>query len=167
MKASRLMSRGNCLETGKDAGRPNGGLQECWWHSLRRRSTRHPHLPPTRRAGARIADPEPLLQAMDKSWVTTYNLSLIDQETRPTGASDLKTVLCYGDSNTWGYNPQTKERFPRNVRWPGVLRQELGEDYEIIEEGLNGRTTVWDDPNSGVPQRQEVPGSLSSFPPAD
>ena len=83
---------------------------------------------------------------MDKSWVTTYNLSLIDQETRPTGASDLKTVLCYGDSNTWGYNPQTKERFPRNVRWPGVLHQELGEDYEIIEEGLNGRTTVWDDP---------------------
>lgn len=58
----------------------------------------------------------------------------------------MKTILCYGDSNTWGWNPATKERLPRNMRWTGVLRQELGPEYEIIEEGLNGRTTVWDDP---------------------
>ena len=58
----------------------------------------------------------------------------------------MKTVLCYGDSNTWGYDPATQTRYPRDVRWPGVLRKELGDDYLVIEEGLNGRTTVWDDP---------------------
>ncbi len=57
-----------------------------------------------------------------------------------------KTILCYGDSNTWGYNPATQGRYPRNERWPGVLQQELGESYLVIAEGLNGRTTVWDDP---------------------
>ena len=58
----------------------------------------------------------------------------------------MKTILCYGDSNTWGYDPATQTRFPRNIRWPGVLKSELGEGYIVIEEGLNGRTTVWDDP---------------------
>ena len=57
-----------------------------------------------------------------------------------------KTTLCYGDSNTWGYNPATKQRFPEEVRWVGVLRRLLGESYEVISEGLNSRTTVWDDP---------------------
>lgn len=61
----------------------------------------------------------------------------------------MKTILCYGDSNTWGYDPVTQGRFPRDVRWPGVLRQTLGPDYLVIEEGLNGRTTVWDDPIEG------------------
>jgi lysophospholipase L1-like esterase len=61
----------------------------------------------------------------------------------------MKTILCYGDSNTWGYNPSTGGRYPRDARWPGVLRKELGEGYLVIEEGLNGRTTVWDDPIEG------------------
>ena len=58
----------------------------------------------------------------------------------------MKTVLCFGDSNTWGYSPVDAERFPRDVRWPGVTRNALGDGYLVIEEGLNGRTTVWDDP---------------------
>ncbi len=58
----------------------------------------------------------------------------------------MKTVLCFGDSNTWGYAPGTGGRFGYDKRWPGVLRAGLGEDYTVIEEGLNGRTTVWDDP---------------------
>lgn len=61
----------------------------------------------------------------------------------------MKTVLCFGDSNTWGYDPATQDRFPRDVRWTGVLRQSLGDDYLVTEEGLNGRTTVWDDPIEG------------------
>ena len=61
----------------------------------------------------------------------------------------MRTVLCYGDSNTWGYDPSTQGRYPRQVRWPGVLRRELGEGYLVTEEGLNGRTTVWDDPIEG------------------
>lgn len=60
-----------------------------------------------------------------------------------------KTILCYGDSNTWGYDPVNQCRFARNVRWPGVMQKELGEGYHVIEEGLCGRTTVWDDPVEG------------------
>lgn len=58
----------------------------------------------------------------------------------------MKTILCYGDSNTWGYNPLNEERYSREERWPGILRNELGDAFRIIEEGLNGRTTVFDDP---------------------
>jgi len=58
----------------------------------------------------------------------------------------MKTIVCYGDSNTWGFNPVTQDRFSIAERWTGVLAQELGAGYRVIEEGLNGRTTVWDDP---------------------
>lgn len=60
----------------------------------------------------------------------------------------MRTVLCYGDSNTWGLDPETRERFPFTVRWPGVLQEHLGSTYQVIEEGLCGRTTVFDDPLS-------------------
>ncbi len=55
-------------------------------------------------------------------------------------------LVCFGDSNTWGYSPESKERFPRETRWTGVLQRTLGSGYVVIEEGQNGRTTVWDDP---------------------
>lgn len=58
----------------------------------------------------------------------------------------MKTVLCYGDSNTWGYDPATRSRYPSDVRWTGVLAERLGQAYRVVEEGLNGRTTRWDDP---------------------
>jgi lysophospholipase L1-like esterase len=61
----------------------------------------------------------------------------------------MKTILCYGDSNTWGWDPLGESRFAQYVRWPGVLQQELGDDYEVISEGLPGRTTVWTDPIEG------------------
>lgn len=57
----------------------------------------------------------------------------------------MKTILCYGDSNTWGFNAATRERLAPDVRWTGVLQAELGSDYRVIEEGLNGRTTNLDD----------------------
>ena len=53
-----------------------------------------------------------------------------------------KRIVCYGDSNTWGSDPATRDRFPPDVRWTGVLARELGDGYQIIEEGLPGRTTV-------------------------
>jgi len=67
----------------------------------------------------------------------------------------MKTILCYGDSNTWGWDPATQTRLPRDERWPGVLRRELGEGYLVIEEGLPGRTTVWDDPIEGYKNGKE------------
>jgi lysophospholipase L1-like esterase len=67
----------------------------------------------------------------------------------------MKTILCYGDSNTWGYDPVTQDRFPVEERWPGVLAQELGVGYRVVEEGLGGRTTVWDDPIEGYKNGRE------------
>jgi lysophospholipase L1-like esterase len=61
----------------------------------------------------------------------------------------MKRILCYGDSNTWGYDPVTQDRFDDQTRWPRVLGRILGPGYEVIEEGLGGRTTVWDDPIEG------------------
>jgi lysophospholipase L1-like esterase len=61
----------------------------------------------------------------------------------------MREIMCFGDSNTWGYSPETGERFPGTVRWTGVLQKSLGEGYRVIEEGLNGRTTVWEDPVEG------------------
>ena len=52
-----------------------------------------------------------------------------------------KTVLCFGDSNTWGQKPDKSERFGADERWTGLLQQALGDDYYVIEEGLNSRTT--------------------------
>jgi lysophospholipase L1-like esterase len=57
-----------------------------------------------------------------------------------------RTIVCFGDSNTHGAKPDGSGRHPRDVRWPRVMEQALGPGYEIIEEGLNGRCTVWDTP---------------------
>jgi lysophospholipase L1-like esterase len=57
-----------------------------------------------------------------------------------------KTLVCFGDSNTWGFNPESGERFAPDVRWPGVLQEALGQEVKVIEEGLNGRSTTVDDP---------------------
>ena len=63
-----------------------------------------------------------------------------------------KHILCFGDSNTWGYCAQTNERYADNERWTQVLQKLLGSDWMLIEEGLCGRTTVFEDPlNEGCP----------------
>ena len=56
-------------------------------------------------------------------------------------------ILCFGDSNTYGYIPENGERYPWGVRWTSLLNEKLGYGkYHIEEEGLCGRTTVFDDP---------------------
>ncbi|MBR5953370.1 MAG: SGNH/GDSL hydrolase family protein [Pseudobutyrivibrio sp.] len=58
----------------------------------------------------------------------------------------MKSVLCFGDSNTYGLKPDGSGRFDKTERWTGVLSEMLGhQDYEVIEEGLVGRTTVFED----------------------
>lgn len=79
----------------------------------------------------------------------------------------MKTILCFGDSNTFGTNPKGG-RHERQVRWPGRLAQLLGDGYYVIEEGMGGRTTVWDDPLE--PNRcgiQFLPVALQSHKPLD
>lgn len=58
----------------------------------------------------------------------------------------MAVIVAFGDSNTWGYDPATATRFAPHVRWTGVMQRALGPDHRVIEEGLNGRTTVFDDP---------------------
>lgn len=71
----------------------------------------------------------------------------------------MKTIICYGDSNTWGFSPETQTRYSREIRWTAQLQKSLGNDYYVIEEGLNGRTTCYDDPI--FPQRNGVKGIFS------
>jgi len=59
----------------------------------------------------------------------------------------MRTVVCFGDSNTWGYVPGSDaERFPRELRWPVRLQRALGDGFEVIAEGLNGRTAAVESP---------------------
>ncbi|ANO32509.1 G-D-S-L family lipolytic protein [Vibrio breoganii] len=58
----------------------------------------------------------------------------------------MTTVLCFGDSNTWGYSPDLPRRYNENERWPMLLQQHLSPHYRIIEEGQNSRTTTLEDP---------------------
>jgi lysophospholipase L1-like esterase len=58
----------------------------------------------------------------------------------------MKRILCYGDSNTYGFTPKTGDRFDEKTRWTKLLEKDLGSGYEVIEDGFNGRTTVFDDP---------------------
>ncbi len=58
----------------------------------------------------------------------------------------MKSILCYGDSITWGYSPKDGTRFSFEDRWPGILQLELGDSYRVIEESVPGRTTNWDSP---------------------
>lgn len=64
----------------------------------------------------------------------------------------MKSVLCYGDSNTFGTATVDRPdgRYAPEERWPGVVRTALGPDWLVIEEGLPGRTTVSDDPVEGA-----------------
>ncbi|MBP3312438.1 MAG: G-D-S-L family lipolytic protein [Butyricicoccus sp.] len=57
-----------------------------------------------------------------------------------------RTVVCYGDSNTWGYTPGSGVRFDEKTRWTGRLQTLLGEEYRVAECGMNARTTSFDDP---------------------
>jgi lysophospholipase L1-like esterase len=82
--------------------------------------------------------------------------------------TDLPTIVCFGDSNTWGYDPATATRLPRDVRWTGVLARSLAGTAHVVEEGLNGRTTVWDSPFApGRCGRDYLGPCLASHAPVD
>lgn len=55
-----------------------------------------------------------------------------------------KRILCFGDSNTWGYIPENATRYDESVRWTCQLEKMLGDGWVVIEEGMTGRTTVFD-----------------------
>jgi lysophospholipase L1-like esterase len=81
------------------------------------------------------------------------------------------SILVYSDSLTWGIVPNTRRRLPFEERWPGVFEKrlnDLGKPVRIIEDCLNGRRTVWEDPFkpgrngvAGLAQRIEAHSPLS------
>lgn len=83
----------------------------------------------------------------------------------------MDTILVYSDSLTWGIIPNTRNRLPFDQRWPGVLENGLiarGSRVRVVEDCLNGRRTVWDDPFKpgrnglqGLAQRIEIHSPLS------
>jgi lysophospholipase L1-like esterase len=83
----------------------------------------------------------------------------------------MRQILVYGDSLTWGIVPHTRRRLPFEARWPGVLEHDLlaaGHRVRVIEDCLNGRRTVWEDPYkpgrnglAGIEQRIEVNSPLT------
>lgn len=83
----------------------------------------------------------------------------------------MKQLLVYSDSLSWGIIPDTRQRQPFNKRWPGVLEialGQLGDDVRVIENCLNGRRTVWEDPfkagrngNEGLAQQIEMHSPLA------
>lgn len=77
----------------------------------------------------------------------------------------MKNILCFGDSNTWGYNPVNKMQFPVGIRWTSLLQSKLeNRSINILEEGLCGRTTIFEDATR--PDRKGInslPGILSKY----
>ncbi len=58
----------------------------------------------------------------------------------------MTRILCFGDSNTFGYKPDKSGRFDETIRWTARLQRMLGDNYQIVEEGLCGRTSIFEDP---------------------
>ena len=80
-----------------------------------------------------------------------------------TEEENVKNILIYGDSNSWGYDytryipeADTCQRMSEGEHWPGLVRRILGPEYHIIVNALNGRTVVWDDPYT--PDRSGLKG---------
>lgn len=59
----------------------------------------------------------------------------------------MKKIVCYGDSNTYGFNPKICLRFNEKTRWTGILKKLLANYYELVEEGLNNRKGFADNPD--------------------
>ncbi|MEG0911886.1 MAG: GDSL-type esterase/lipase family protein [Ruthenibacterium sp.] len=79
-----------------------------------------------------------------------------------------KRILCFGDSNTWGYCADTNARYADDERWTQQLQANLGAAYMIVEEGISGRTTVFDDPlNEGLSGIAHLTTILGSHAPLD
>lgn len=81
----------------------------------------------------------------------------------------MKTILCYGDSLTWGVDAENGSRHAHENRWPSVLQKALGHGVRVIAEGLNGRTTVYDDHMSAADRNgaRILPTVLSTHAPID
>lgn len=67
----------------------------------------------------------------------------------------MKKIICYGDSNTFGFNPIDGSRYDSNTRWTGILAKLLGDEFQVIEEGMNNRTGFFANPDGVLQSGQE------------
>lgn len=80
----------------------------------------------------------------------------------------MKRILLFGDSNTWGFNPERFDRYSDEIRWTSLLQNGLNNDALILDEGLNGRTTAFDDPDcAGRNGLASLPAILEANQPLD
>lgn len=81
----------------------------------------------------------------------------------------MKTILCFGDSLTWGYDAASAGRHAIEDRWPTRLAAGLGAGHVVIPEGLNGRTTAYDDNTSAAERNgaKILPTLLGTHQPID
>ena len=78
----------------------------------------------------------------------------------------MKTILCFGDSNTWGYSPADGRRYNANERWPALLISLLPPGIKMIEQGQPGRTTFFDDSSAGlVSGNEDLVACLAKYQP--
>jgi lysophospholipase L1-like esterase len=92
-------------------------------------------------------------------------------------AAEAKRIMIYGDSNSWGWIPVAEgfpsSRYAEDKRWPGILRAQLGDGYEVVDEALSGRTTNLDDPTvlnvvgAGLNGAEYLSAALASHLPLD
>lgn len=77
-------------------------------------------------------------------------------------------IVCFGDSNTHGYCAMTGGRFDESQRWCCLLQEKLGDGFLVVEEGLSGRTTCFDDPiHEGLSGLEYIYPCLMSHEPVD
>ena len=80
----------------------------------------------------------------------------------------MRNILYYGDSNTWGFDPVDGTRFPYEARWTSICAGLLGSEFNCIPAGMNGRTTVFDDPIKPLRNGyEEIDHELQSHKPLD
>lgn len=64
-------------------------------------------------------------------------------------------IICFGDSNTFGFNPKDGSRYDSDTRWTGVLAKILKDEFEIVEEGCNNRTGFFLNPDGHLQSGQK------------
>ena len=81
----------------------------------------------------------------------------------------MKQIVCFGDSNTYGLIPGTTDRYDWNTRWTGIVGEKMSrQGYLVQEEGLCGRTTIFDDPlRAGRRGTELLPVVLETHSPID
>ena len=80
----------------------------------------------------------------------------------------MRRIVCFGDSNTYGFSPFDGSRYSADVRWTGVLDKLLGEKFEVVNEGKNARTIAFDDPyNEGCNGMADIGSCIDANAPFD